>query len=60
MLDDDPEVRRLFSLIGQVVVFHRHLHQALHDGCTAIFASQGFEALDPTRGRQLPCVSFTL
>jgi hypothetical protein len=45
MLDDDPEVRRLFSRIGQVVVFHRHLHQALHDGCTAIFASQGFEAM---------------
>lgn len=45
MLDDDPEVHRLFSRIGQVVVFHRHLHQSLHDSCTAIFASQGFDSL---------------
>jgi len=43
MLDEDPDVRRLFSRIGQVVVFHRQLHQALHDCCTAIFSSQGFD-----------------
>lgn len=43
MLDSDPEVRRLFSRIGQVVVFRRRLHQSLHDCCTAIFAAQGFD-----------------
>jgi len=44
MLDDDPDVLRLFSRIGQIVVYHRHLHQALHDCCTAIFAIQGFDS----------------
>ncbi|HVI53064.1 MAG TPA: hypothetical protein VM661_17780 [Candidatus Sulfotelmatobacter sp.] len=44
MLDDDPDVRRLFSRIGQIVVFHRHLHQALHDCCTVIFQAQGFDS----------------
>lgn len=43
MLDDDPDVSRLFARIGEIVVFHRHLHQALHDCCTAIFQAQGFD-----------------
>ena len=44
MLDQDPDVRHLFSQIGQIVAYGRFLHRTLHSGCTTIFIAQGFEA----------------
>jgi len=44
MLDNEPEIRRIFARIGQIVAFSQKLQSSLHGCCTAIFADQGFGA----------------